>query len=306
MKSVQTAPMPPAVPAALPFEASTNSNELENPLPPAVEEPEAPLLDLIPDEEEGIIQTLDSASIKTEEPEEAEEEITIKPKRDEASILETAATSLESSTPTSAGTSVMDRRTKMLTLTARPVQSHRGIQATESEQIEMRQVTHKRHFRQQNALRPLHRQFRNGPLEHTAEIPAPVKFKPLPVLPTSSSKQESVDTTTGAAAFRRTPVPQNQEQSSGTLQESSAFEREGDSETGAGSVIKIGRLPILKAESSPSASISSLKNFTNVRDHGARFHDDQHSRERAILATQTAEPLAEKISDAGDDLSIQR
>jgi len=52
---------------ALPFETSDDSLELENPLPAPVEvreTPTIPAIDVDPTEEEGIIETLDSASIE--------------------------------------------------------------------------------------------------------------------------------------------------------------------------------------------------------------------------------------------------
>jgi len=109
---------------ALPFEASDDSLELENPLPAPVEAPDtltAPAID--PTEEEGLIETLDSASIDHDEVEEVvnemDEDLDVIPKKDETSILDTAAKPLETKTPTSAGESVVEQRSKMLTLHAR-------------------------------------------------------------------------------------------------------------------------------------------------------------------------------------------
>ena len=156
---------------ALPFEASDDSLELENPLPP-VEVPDTPAIPAVDVDpttvEEGIIDTLDSASVDHDEAEEALDEIDMTPKKDETSILDTAAKPLETKTPTSAGESVVEQRSKMLTLHARPVQSHRDSSVqSEQKTVEMQQVTHKRHFRQQNSLRPLHQDRNVGskPLE---------------------------------------------------------------------------------------------------------------------------------------------
>ena len=109
---------------SLPFEGTTDSPQLENPLPAAIEAPSNPITPPS-DEEEGLIETLDSASIDVEE---VDETLEVIPEKDESSILETAAKALKAKTPTSAGESVVDERSKMVILTARPVQSHQRSQ----------------------------------------------------------------------------------------------------------------------------------------------------------------------------------
>lgn len=292
-------------PATLPFEASEDNLELENPLPAPIEVPETPSIDLDPTEEQGIIETLDSALIA---PGELDEELKITPKKDEASILDTAVKPLEAKTPTSAGESVVDQRTKMLTLTARPVQSHKAANTnTRLTKVDMQQVTHKRHFRQQNALRPLHQKFRSEALEHTAEAPGPLKFKPLPVLKKETPPGKTSGINTGAPALNTGPVSEILEQSSTKMQRLPSTDQETESEVEKESVIKIARLPILKAESTSSAAIGSLRNFTNVRDLDPGFDKDYYSRKNAeAAAAKAAEIIAERLSDASDDLSIER
>ena len=304
---------------ALPFEESDDSLELENPLPAPVEVPDTltapaiPAVDLDPTEEEGIIETLDSASVAPDKAEEVldeiDEDLNITPKKDETSILDTAAKPLEAKTPTSAGESVVEERTKMLTLRARPVQSHQAsdTQPLQKKKVEMQQVTHKRHFRQQNALRPLHLQkLPSKPLEHTAEAPGPVQFKPLPVLSKEPTTEKSSDTNTGAPAFNRGPISKKLGQST-KMQRLPSAEQELESETEQGSVIKIARLPILKAESTSSAAIGSLRNFTNVRDLDPGFDKGYYSRKKAeAAAARAAQVIAEDISGTSDDLPIER
>ena len=316
--------VPPAAPesgnlvpaAALPFEESEDTLELENPLPAPVEAPSTPAipsLNIDPTEEEGIIETLDSASVAPDKAEEVldeiDEDLNITPKKDETSILDTAAKPLEAKTPTSAGESVVEERTKMLTLRARPVQSHQAsdTQPLQKKKVEMQQVTHKRHFRQQNALRPLHLQkLPSKPLEHTAEAPGPVQFKPLPVLSKEPTTEKSSETNTGAPAFSRGPISKKLGQST-NMQRLPSAEQELESETEQGSVIKIARLPILKAESTSSAAIGSLRNFTNVRDLDPGFDKGYYSRKKAeAAAARAAQVIAEDISGTSDDLPIER
>ena len=310
------------VPAtALPFEASDDSLGLENPLPAPVEVPDTPAIpavDINPTEEEGLIETLDSASIDhddVEEPlKEMDEDLDIIPKKDETSILDTAAKPLEAKpleakTPTSAGESVVEQRSKMLTLYARPVQSHQDSSVqSEQKNVEMRQVTHKRHFREQNSLRTLHQDRNVGskPLERTAEIPAPVKFKPLPVLSKESPTGKTSDANTGTSSLNSGPISETLEQSSTEMQRLTRPEQELESETEKESPIKIARLPILKAESTSSAAIGSLRNFTNVRDLDPGFDKDYYSRKKAEAAAKAAEVIEDTVSELSDDLSIER
>ena len=93
------------LPAALPLEESQGEPELENPLPAEIEVPDTPVtpsIDIAPTEEEGIIETLDSAAI------DLEEDFISTPEKDEASILDTASKPLKIQTPTSAGESVVE------------------------------------------------------------------------------------------------------------------------------------------------------------------------------------------------------
>ena len=308
---------------ALPFEESDDSLELENPLPAPVEVPDTltapaiPAVDLDPTEEEGIIETLDSASVAPDKAEEVldeiDEDLNITPKKDETSILDTAAKpletkTLEAKTPTSAGRSVVEQRSKMLTLHARPVQSHQASSVQSAQKkVEMQQVTHKRHFREQNSLRPV-RQNRNvgsKPLERTAEIPAPVKFKPLPVLSKESPTGKTSDANTGAPSLNSGPISETLEQSTKMQRLTSPVEVI-ESETEKESGIKIARLPLLKAESTSSAAIGSLRNFTNVRDLDPGFDKDYYSRKKAEAAAKAAEVIEDTVSELSDDLSIER
>lgn len=294
--------------AALPVEASQDNSGLENPLPPAIEVPETPSTPSIsvdPTEEEGIIETLDSASVDIDE---TKEDLKIIPEKDETSILDTAVMPLEVKTPTSAGQSVVEQRTKMLTLTARPVQSHQvaDAQSRLPNKASMQQVTHKRHFRQQNALRPLHQKFRGEPLEYTAEAPGPLKFKPLPVMSKESEKKKTSDSNTGAPALKTSRSIENLDQSSSKTQRLPAPEQKLAPEAEKESVIKIARLPILKAESTSSAAIGSLRNFTNVRDLDPGFDKEYQLRKNAeAAALKAAQISADNLSEASDDLSIE-
>jgi len=188
----------------------------------------------------------------------------------EANTLE--ANTLEAKTPTSAGQSVVEKRTKMLTLRARPVQSHQPFdtRTRQKKKVEMQQVTHKRHFREQNSLRPLHQNQKVGskPLERTAEIPAPVKFKPLPVLSKESPTGKTSGTNTESSTLNSAPISETLEQSSTKMQRLTSPVEVIEPETEKESVIKIARLPILKAENTSSAAIGSLRNFTNVSSKG--------------------------------------
>ena len=296
----------------LPYETSVDSLQLQNPLPPAVDvpttqtSPSVEINESASDVEEGIIDTLDSASLDIGE---LKETPVATPKKDEASILETAAKALEAKTPTSAGQSVVERRSKILTLTARPAQSHQlfDAQTARKTQADMQQVTHKRHFRQQNSLRPLHTQFRGTAIEHTAEVPSVIKFKPLPVLSKESPAEQPSGVNTGAPALKQKSLPKVLKNSSTGIQHLPAPVPSPKSIEGQGSISKIGRLPILKAETASSAAIGSLRNFTNVRDLEPASDKSYYARTNAETATIKATAVTTiSVSGSDDELAIQR
>jgi hypothetical protein len=292
-----------STPSMLPIEAAQDNFELENPLPADIGSPNTPSLNLEPAEEEGIIETLDSAAIDLED---KAEDFKDTPKKVETSILDTALKPLKPKTPTSAGESVVEQRSKMLTLTARPAQSHQSAESLgrQSNKVEMQQVTHKRHFREQNALRPLHQRFRGEPIEHTAEAPGPLKFKPLPVMPKEAVKTENKDNNTGAPSlnqssskvqnhsYKMRPLPSPTQKLEPATQKDS---------------LKTARLPILKAESTSSAAISSLRNFTNVRDLDPGFDKGYYpDKEAEVAALKAVQVISDNAIDSNDDLTIER
>ena len=301
--------------AILPFDDSQDNLKLENPLPDAVGTPDTSSTNSDSTEEEGIIDTLDSASIAPQEAEEVieemDEDLDISSKEDEASILDTAVMPLETETPTPDGESVVGQRSKMLTLTARPTQSYqasvtqRSLKRSPKGQTELQQVTHKRHFRQQNTLRPIHQKFRSESFEHTAEAPGPIKFKSLPLLQKESPSGKTSETHTKAPALNRISNSESWEQSATKIQQLPNREPESKSEAKEESVIKMARLPILKADSTSSAAIGSLRNFTNIRDLDPGFDKEYYSRRNAE-APRAAQVIAEKVSGASDDLLIER
>ncbi len=296
----------------LPHDTSVDHLQLQNPLPPAVEvpttqpNPSVGLNESGSDVEERIIDTLDSASLDFDE---LKETPVVTPKKDEASILETAAKALEAKTPTSAGQSVVERRSKIVTLTARPAQSHQvfDAQTARKTQADMQQVTHKRHFRQQNSLRPLHTQFRRNAVEHTAEVPSVIKFKPLPVLSKESPAEQPSGVNTGAPALKQKSLPKVLKNSSTGIQHLPAPVPDPKSIEEQGSVSKIGRLPILKAETVSSAAIGGLRNFTNVRDLDPASDKSDNAGTNAETATVKATAVTTiTVSDSDDELAIQR
>lgn len=155
--------------------------------------------------------------------------------------------------------------TKILTLTARPVQSHR-VQDSDSRrslQTDTVQVTHKRTFRRQNSLRPQRPRISFDRYEHTANANPTVHFKPLPAMEGQQDSAKStllennrhrddsksnVSDDQPSATFRRLPEP-------GVF--GSVFSHQ-QKETA--------RRPLLRVTNASQASITSLKNFTNVRD----------------------------------------
>ena len=238
-------------PQALPLE---NELPAENPLPAANPLPgfqpnsdTSNEIDL--DEEEGLIETLDSASNRAPD---------VTPKKDENSILDTAAKAheqmFESLVPTRVGKSVFDPEPKMVTLTARPAESHQVFDAADrlAKSVKTAQVSHKRSYRQQNALRQK-RDMVAPTFDRTAEAPAPVKFKPLPTLPAKNSNDS-----------QKQPEPQP-------------------------SKIETARLPILRATTTSSASISALRNFTNVRENDPNFDQDYYSGKTLTAKVQVTE-----------------
>ncbi len=292
-------------PAILPFEDSASELGLENPLPPAVEMPATELVPsgemnhTSPDEEEGTIETLDSAAHELDN---TNELLDVTPKKDENSILETAAKALEGQIPTSAGHSVVEQRSKMLVLTARPAESHQVFDRTArvANKSGTQLVTHKRHFRQQNALRPRRSPFRSEAIEHTAEAPAPVKFKPLPVLPPASHSHNATEKNTGAPKLNRQPASKPQE---GTLEIRRLPEADGNHAPAAkrGNIIKTARLPILKTETTAAASIGSLRNFTNVRDLDADYYRRKKEEITTIKAATSANASTTTVRVPGSD-----
>ena len=250
-------------PQALPLE---NELPAENPLPAANPLPgfqpnsdTSNEIDL--DKEEGLIETLDSAS--TEVPEAT-------PEKDENSILDTAGlfpeSMFEGRVPTRVGKSVFDPEPKMVTLTARPAESHQVFNAADrlakSAETATAQASHKRSYRQQNALRQK-RDLVAPTFDRTAEAPAPVKFKPLPTLPAKNSDDS-----------QKQPEPQP-------------------------SKIETARLPILRATTTSSASISALRNFTNVRENDPNFDQDYYSGKTLTAKVQVTD-------EDNDDESVTR
>ena len=243
------------------------------------------------DDEEGIIDTLDSAA---SQPTQEEDFSNTTPSKDETSILDTAVKALEGRTPTSTGPSVVDRNASMLVLTARPVESHtvfdsEARMAAISKASDNKQVIHKRHYRQLNALRHNRPGLKMDVYEHTAELPQTSKFKPLPILKQNGPVSK---TNTGAPALKAKPKRQSLKTDSVEVQSPplptmiTAPKKR--------LVQRLNRQPILTANSSSGATIGALKSFTNVRT------DDQPRSTQAIIRTikaYTAETTEPPLDD---------
>ena len=248
-------------------------------------------LDVSSDEEEAAIDTLDStANQQTQE----QDFSNATPSKDETSILETAAKALEGRTPTSTGPSVIDHNTSMLVLTARPVESHTVFDrsphtAAMSKVADNKQVIHKRHYRQLNALRHNRPGLKMDVYEHTAELPQTSRFKPLPTLEQSSPTSK---TNTGAPALKTKPKLQSLKTDSVKVQSPPLPTIIPEPKKRLAQ--RIDRQPILTANSATGATINALKSFTNVP------MDDQARSTEAIIRTikaYTAETTEPPLDD---------
>ena len=167
--------------------------------------------------------------------------------------------------PTHAGHSIVEQKPAMLTLHARPAESHNLFDraAQQKKSLKTMQASHKRNFRQQNSLRK-QTDFGDRGYRQAMNTDQTIEFKPLPPVkekttaPTVSPKTDLVPLPTKSGKTRKTETTQNR-----TAKASP-------------------RIPILRATTASSASILSLKNLANV------IQDDRGSRQQYDADHRTA------------------
>ena len=143
---------------------------------------------------------------------------------------------------------IEDVETKMVTLHARPAQSHNVFDRASQQRkaLETMQASHKNQFRQQNSLRQPQLPAMNTNYRQASNTDGAIEFKPLPpvnneVIPTPKTNLQ--------------PLQESEE---------TRFAETLDNHTAALNPAASRRVPLLRATTASSASILSLKNLANV------------------------------------------
>ena len=153
-----------------------------------------------------------------------------------------------------------EQKPKMLTLHARPAQSHNVYKqvANKEKAIETVQATHKSYYRQQNALRQQPAKLSEHGYRQARNTTEEIEFKPLPpVLETLPI--EPLTPKTKLVPLKKSNI--NQDTQSDEIKNRSTRTAEA---TSIQSVKTTPRVPILRATTVSSTSILSLKNLANV------------------------------------------
>ena len=169
----------------------------------------------------------------------------------------------EATDPTHAGHSIVEQKPAILTLHARPAQSHHVFDraAQQQKSIATMQASHKRNFRQQNTLRPKIAELNSRDYRQAMKPEPTVEFKPLPPV---------IENTTAPAIAPETklaPLPTQKEDS----------QKDQDIRTRTAETSP--RVPILRATTASSASIRSLTNIANVLQ-GNKSPQQQYEADR--------------------------
>ena len=155
-----------------------------------------------------------------------------------------------------------EQKPKMLTLHARPAQSHNVYKQVASKQktLETVQASHKPYYRQQNALRQQPAKLSEHGYRQARNTTEEIEFKPLPpVLETLPI--EPLTPKTKLVPLKKSNI--NQDTQSDEIKNKNTRTAEA---TSIQSVKTTPRVPILRATTVSSASILSLKNLANVID----------------------------------------
>ena len=165
---------------------------------------------------------------------------------------------------------------RMLTLHARPAQSHNVFDrsAKTKKMLNTVHASHKPYYRQQNALRQKPTKLNDRGYRQARNTSDEIQFKPLP--PVSETPPAEVLTpTTKMAPLQESEInfgKQNKNTREGKTRTASA--------PGQDKTVKMTpRMPILRATTVSTASISSLKNLANVID-------DQQNQKRFYEANR--------------------
>jgi len=117
-------------------------------------------------------------------------------------------------------------------------------------------------------------------------------------MPHEASQRKTSDANTGAPPLNQSSNLKALDQSTFKVQRLPSPPKKIESETDEGSVIKTARLPILKAESTSSAAIGSLRTFTNVRDLDPGFDKGYYARKKAETASlKGVQVIADEASE---------
>jgi len=168
-----------------------------------------------------------------------------------------------------------EQNSTMLTLHARPAQSHNVFdqEASKRKSIETMQASHKRNFRQQNALRQLPNKLQGRGYRQARNTSDEINFKPLP--PVSQSTPVPVLLPkTKQAPLLKTDI--NRDTSSEKIQNGKTR----TADAASNQTVKADqRVPLLRATTVSTASILSLKNLANV------IKDDDAQKQRNFYET---------------------
>ena len=190
------------------------------------------------------------------------------------------------------------RKPKMLTLHARPAQSHNVFNqaANKAKPLETVQASHKPYYRQQNALRQQPTKLSDRGYRQAKNTTSEIEFKPLP--PVSETPEVEV------LAPKTKLVPlQELNINQGTKNDEIQNSNTRTADATRNDTVKVApRVPLLRATTVSSASILSLKNLANVID-------DKQSQEIFYEANRhTARETTSSLDDVliSGEAAVQR
>lgn len=211
----------------------------------------------------------------------------------------------EAPQPTHAGHSVVQQKPEIVTLHARPAQSHNVFDraAQQQKSLETMQASHKRNFRQQNALRQRRTNFGAHGYRQAMNTDQPIEFKPLPPVKQATPAPES--TPDLKPKTERVPLPKT---SRGTQQENcTRMANAWNDQTANKQAVekqaanKPPRVPILRATTASSASILSLQNLANVINDS---HEGQRKYDADLRTAQGSASTSVEVKS--DEATIER
>ncbi len=189
---------------------------------------------------------------------------------------------------TQASPAAADQKSKMLTLHARPAQSHNvfkqgAMKPTTQKTV---QASHKPYYRQQNALRQQPAPLDDRSYRQARNTQQQIKFKPLPPVSQTAPAQVLTPKT------KLVPLPKSKTNLDIKSDATNNSTRTAES-TNNQTVNAAPRIPILRATTVSSASILSLKNLANVIDE-KRAQKDFYETNRHTAQDTTAPSVEQR------------